>query len=194
MDNPKHSDQKNTGTDPSLTNVTKGTSDGLGKEVSPPSKLSQNNIEPFSPSMNKVWEMFKGKPTFDYSQVVEIAKNLKSLDPSKHSQIESILTSKSSNLTNNALMDIINSINETNSKKDIKTEETESNQSDSESDDSSLQDIIEKNEEKNLVENVKENLDKLLQRSAMKKKTLKKRWWTPEEVKNKKGLNSRMNF
>jgi hypothetical protein len=35
---------------------------------------------------------------------------------------------------------------------------------------------------KNLVENVKENIDKILSKNSIKKKTLKKRWWTPEEV------------
>lgn len=195
MENPKVSEQRSVASELNSQGFSKVGSDGTTKEVSPSAKLNQKNIEPFSLNPNKFAELFKGKPTFDYSQVVEIAKNLKSLDPSKHSQIESILTSKNSNLSNNALMDIINSINETNVKKDIKTEESESNQSDSDSDDSSLGDMIEKNEEKNLVENVKENLDKLLQRSAMKKKTLKKRWWTPEEVtKNYNSNLLRMNY
>ena len=109
-------------------------------------------------------------------------KNLKSLDPSKHSQIEWILTSNSEKLTNSAVADIMKSLNESKSKQDMKIDDQYSDSSESDSDDLSVNSLIDKKDGKNLVENVKENIDKILQKNSIKKKTLKKRWWTPEEV------------
>jgi hypothetical protein len=130
-------------------------------------------------NLDKVAESIKNNPSFNYNEVVDIMKNLKSIDPSKQSQIESILTSKTENISNNAIIDIIKSLNVNNSKQEMKSEEAQSMIEETDTDSLS---IVTMSEGKNLVENVRENLDKLIQSNSLKRKTTKKRWWTPEEV------------
>jgi hypothetical protein len=129
-------------------------------------------------NLDKIAETFKTNPSFDYKQVVDIMKSLKTIDASKQSQIESVLTSKGDNITNNVIKDILKSLNTTNQAEESKIKEESSIEEDSD-EDSDSEDSL---DNKNLVDNVKENLDKLIQSNSLKRKTTKKRWWTPEEV------------
>ncbi len=132
-------------------------------------------------NLTKIAESIKNNPSFDYAEFVDIVKNLKSIDASKQSQIESILTAKAENLSNNTISDIIKSLNLNSSTHDAKSEDAQSMIDESDSDSLSIDTM---SDGKNLVENVKENLDKLIQSNSLKRKTTKKRWWTPEEVRN----------
>lgn len=165
----------------------KGVSSDLLKNFNLESLKDIKTLEKFLPAplrntsldLDKIAESIKTNPSFDYNQVVDIVKNLKSIDASKQSQIESVLTSKADNISNVLMKDILKSLNNANPTEESKGREESVEEEDSDEDDDS---DASSEDNKNLVENVKENLDKLIQSNSLKRKTTKKRWWTPEEV------------
>jgi len=183
MENPNFINPKQAGTPASSDSTMIQTALDSIKDLKSIEKFLPASIDDKSINLSQIAEMIKKKPTFDFTPVVEMAKNLKTLDPTKHSQIESILTSKTTDLSNNTVADLVKSLSEAIPKSESKYDEIHSNASGSYDDTISDRSIIERKDGKNLVESVKENVDKLLEKSAGKKKVLKKRWWTPEEVR-----------
>lgn len=125
----------------------------------------------------------KTQPFFDFNHVVEISKNLKSLDSTHQNQIESILTSKEAQISSNLMQDILKTLSAKKNQMEASEDETNSDDSESMSDEMSVNFSASKRDGSNLLDNIKENLDIIMKGDGMKKKNAKKRWWTPEEVK-----------
>jgi len=159
------------------------------KDVNINSLTDLKNIQSFLPlsinstpyNLKDIAEIVKTQPVFDYNQIIQLSKNLKSIDPRQQSQIETILGSQESKAPSNTLQDLIQVL----SKKDdiILPEKDEQVLDENETLSESLSedfDLI-KMESENLLDNVKENLDIIMQKDDIRKRNSEKRWWTPEE-------------
>jgi hypothetical protein len=139
-------------------------------------KFLPTTIDDKSINYTKIAQMIKEKPNFDYEQIIQISKSLKSFDATKHSQIESFLTSRNENISNQDVASLLQIIGE--KAKELEAVKLEESREDS------VSAVQAKSKSASLFQNIKENIDKLLQTNCLKKKNLKKRWWTPEEVQN----------
>lgn len=154
------------------------------KDVKGLSKFLPMPLGQISVNLDEIAESLKNQPFFDYNKVVEVAKNLKSIGSMRQNQIESVLTQREGQLSNNKIQEIINAIGkkqEGNIK--LEEEETHSDLSDDGSDAGSVDYSLAKKDGAKLLDSVKENLDLMIQNDGLKKKNSKKRWWTPEEVR-----------
>lgn len=148
-----------------------------------------NELLPMPPTKNSVglselMESLKNQPFFDYNKVVEVAKNLKSIDPKRQNQIESVLTSREGQISNNQIQDIINTLGKKQENKmKLEEEETHSDLSEDASEAGSIDFSLARKDGVKLLDSVKENLNLINQDDSIKKKNSKKRWWTPEEVR-----------
>jgi len=148
-------------------------------------KLMPISLKGATNNIDKMAEILQNKSGFDYNQVFDIVKNLKSQFPENQLQIESLFTGRSENTSINTIPELISSVHKNNSILDDRIDE-DSEEQDSEED---LDDYDSNHEQtaqgstskKNLIDNVKENLDSILQADGGKKKFTEKRWWTPEE-------------
>ena len=160
------------------------------KDISINSLTDLKNIQSFLPlsinstpyNLKDIAEIVKTQPVFDYNQIIQLSKNLKSIDPRQQSQIETILGSQESKAPSNTLQDLIQVL----SKKDdlILPEKDEQVLDENETLSESLSEDFDlvKMESENLLDNVKENLDIIMQKDDIRKRNSEKRWWTPEEV------------
>jgi len=133
-------------------------------------------------NLRDVAEAVRNQPFFDYNQIIQVSKNLKSIDPKQQSQIESFLASKESKVPSNMLRDIIQGLSKkdenNNQEKDQKLGEDNETLSESASEDYNLI----RPDKENLLDNIKENLNIIMTRDEARRKSSEKRWWTPEEV------------
>ena len=156
------------------------------KDIKGVKKFLPMPLDKISVDLSEIAESLKNQPFFDYNKVVEVAKNLKSIDSIRQSQIESVLTSQQGQVFNNQIQEIINTLGkkqEGNMK--MEDEETHSDLSDNASDEGSVDFSLNRKDSAKLLDSVKENLDLIIQNDNIKKKSSKKRWWTPEEVRKK---------
>ena len=159
-------------------------------------------------SYDKIAECLQRNHTIDYINVIEVMKKLKSIDPYQQKQLESILSSKTDTISNNAIKEIIGNLKSDNNRiltanipyndnqfTNIGTKSSNDNKSneylisedilsgdDSDADSLSIKSLILRKEGTNLIDNVKENIDHILQANLIKKKNTRKKWWTGEEV------------
>lgn len=149
--------------------------DGSDQLLLPP--LKETSI-----GLGKMTEVMANNPNFNYSQVLEIVKSFKAINPNKNSLSESIIGTRPNQISDSMNINREKSSNGALESFDGKDddEDSEENYDDSENeDDQSSPDMTSR---KNLIDNVKENLDYILQTDGGKKKFTEKRWWTPEEV------------
>jgi len=136
--------------------------------------------------IDKMAEIIKNRSNFDYNQVLDIVKSLKSQFPEKQIQIDSLYNGRNENTFMNTIPELMKPLNKSNSALNPKiNEDSEEEEPEEDLDDYDShheQTAQESASRKNLVENVKENLDSILQADGGKKKFTEKRWWTPEEV------------
>lgn len=155
----------------------------------------ETNLEKFLPvsfkgapnGIDKMAEIIQSQQGFDYNQVFDIVKNLKSQFPEKKLPIESLYNGRKEHSLMNLIPELTNPLNKNSSFIDSKKNEESEEEEDSEDDLDDYDSNHEQNihgsaSKKNLIDNVKENLDSILQADGGKKKFTEKRWWTPEEV------------
>ena len=155
--------------------------------------LRQSSMESGAPSYGKLMEELKKNQMFDYKSVLDMLKSNKNIAPEKITQIEKVFDPKGEKFTENTLKDALELMKEL-CKNEPTSEQDEEGLNDSEveeeeDDESMMEDdgdsCFEKSpNDHNLMDSIKENIDGMLGSNAMKRKTTKKRWWTPEEVES----------